>query len=103
MSAAPAAGRRIAASTTIPAAMSAACLCCHPADLGRLFLLAREKQEPIMKLESSAPEEFQGMVENAGALLRSIGKAAGLVGNTVWLAFGVALVSAARENAARPK
>lgn len=34
----------------LSAALGAACICCHPADLGRLFMLARDRQKPIMDL-----------------------------------------------------
>lgn len=34
----------------LSAGMASACLGCHPADLGRLFLLAREKGVPVMQL-----------------------------------------------------
>lgn len=57
------------------AALGSACLHCHPADIGRLFLLAREKAESLMKLllalDDPASEISQQPWNNPACLIKT--------------------------------
>lgn len=56
-------------------ALSVACLCCHPADLGRLFMLSREMQKPIVDLllmfDDSESDVYQQPWHNKECLVKT--------------------------------